>query len=408
MKKKKILFLCLGFVLSIVLSIFVMKNNLINTYAENHIHGDECYNNSQKHICVGNKNELGGCYTCPIFHKHELKCYSNACNNDIANYELLEKKHSNCDTCGMAYYSSTYRCKLCGATTTISACGLSSCSKYKDLVQELPKNIKHLKLTDELTLEKGSIICGLDELIPIEYAKMCGKEDGKYYNEDGSLATPECGTVVVSWKPEIEQQTEKNQSTKVVVTYMDGHTSTIPATYTTFDSIDKTSFVENYPVEMFFQAKTSVGGEFTEQSVTIYYTNTNGSKENNIENEQNNEEEIKEINEKDIVTSKPTNKQNEITSNNQNTNKNKENVIIEKEKENQNAKVENQNKDDKKDTVSGNKIEDNQENIDNNVEDTQNETNEKNQDVLLVTIVIVVLLITVFVIINVVISNKHK
>ena len=397
----------------LLFSIFFMKDLAINTYAEGHNHTSDCYDASLQHFCTGDSKNGGGCYNLPLTHAHDLSCYNKQCSNEIADFTGRGSEDGNtCSLCGWGTLKHEFTCNLCGATTTIHSCSNLNCSEYKESSEiENERNgiIQHGELPNIYIESRGKLTCTLEEGAILEYHKSCGKEDGKYYNEDGSLATPECGTVVVSWKPEIEQQTEKNQSTKVVVTYMDGHTSTIPSTYTTFDSIDKTAFVENYPIQLYFQVKTSVGGGLTEQSVTAYYTNTSGVKENEIENKKDDmenivgevEQEVKPADKlKDNIT--PSVKPTKIPNT---TNENKDNNIV-IDKENQSAN-ENLNKEE---DVDKNNIDiENQEDINETIGELQNDNNEeKNETILLVTIVIIVLLITTFIIINVVINNKNK
>ena len=403
---KKLMFIFLS------MSLFLLNCLVLGVYANSHSHTENCYNSSLKHLCLGNSKEGGNCFSLPSIHIHDLSCYNNQCNNTIAVWDVEISNDSDyCDSCGGKIIKRKFSCSLCGSSTNVNSCYNESCSHFKNsnsIMEQRNNTINHGTLPNAQIKEFGLLNCSIENGSIIEYHKTCGKENGKFYNEDGSLATPECGTVVVSWKPEIENQTEKNQSTKVVVTYMDGHTSIIPATYTTFDSIDKTSFVENHPFELYFQAKTSVGGGLTEQSVTAYYTN-------NVEQK----DKVEEVLEKNKVED---NKLNE-TSNNikQNENKDKEkekkeeNIItstidktttISNEKENLITNSNNNNEETNKDIKVEEDLDKTEEIEDIEAIDDENENN--NKGVLLTTIVIVVLLVSVFVIVNVLISNKKE
>lgn len=376
MKNKRIYFL---------MSCFLLVGILVQNVYADHTHNTSCYGgNAFMHTHVGNSNEFGGCYTVPIHHIHTDDCYDTQCSNERSDYDVSYNSDGTCSECGKITTKFTFTCKNCGVTATYEhVCGNSNCSKYFD-VSTIQLN--HGTMSLDNAKKYGYLKCGLEENQVVRYDLGCGLEENVYYDQFEKVATPECGTIVTSWKAKQENQNGSSINNKVVLTYLDGHTSTISGLVLS-DNLDLTKDYDKYPIDIVFSIKTKAGNSQEDQKVTIYYTHKN---------------EVATLtpgvttkNDKDkLVSTKVPTKTPTIVKDNKDD---KDSISSNNIKEGENGT-----------TISGNDIA-NEDGVDNIVLSSNKETNAKpnNTNYLAITIIVAIILIGIFVGINIYIKKKE-
>ena len=320
---------------TLLLSTFIMFVLLFpfNVYAE-HSHTSDCYNNAELHTCIGDAQNGGACFSVPIYHSHTNDCYSHTCSGN--NIDAQHTEMPRCLSCGGMFYKTNFICLDCGASLEFNYCTTPDCVNYGTSSEQYDK-ISHNSLSDEKAIYYGNVICGKSETTIEYYANSCMKENGKFYSNSGEIAKPECGTVAVSWKAENENPNGKNISTKVVITYLDGHKSTIEASYSNIGDIDFNSTYTNYPLTLYFPVRTAVNNVEQEQCITVYYNNV-GVEDEVIIEEEPKDNEIK----NEIETPKETTKPKE---------ENNDDAVVEKEPVQEDKKENNENVIEKEDKI---------------------------------------------------------
>jgi hypothetical protein len=218
MLKRKILIPCVTTLFIGILS--------VNVFA--HEHTNECYAGTI-HSCDGNETTYGLCYTTPIYHTHTTECYSTECKA-IDTTNTKNNLVSICSVCNSNYIEEIITCNHCGATSTsYFYCSNETCENYK----KEDMTITHNALTGDNIINFGDLVCNKIDTSIEKYQKNCEKENGAYYYGSEKVNAI-CDKVVISIKPVEENQNTNNPNLKLLATYLDGHTSEIEPTSTSY------------------------------------------------------------------------------------------------------------------------------------------------------------------------------
>lgn len=232
----------------IIMTLFVLFPTFIE--AANHQHTDKCYKETA-HVhtneCYIDAN-AGGCGGELTWTKTS-NGYSMCANNDGGSYE---------------YTMYTATCAGCGKTYTDTVYG--PCSVCSMVLVPMDEGTTYPKYESK----KCSYQVGGESLM----VTSCLKEEGKYYNEDGTFATPICSKVIVSITPVKPNQTGSEVDCSLNVVYLDGNTGVVTGT-SDFDSEKKYS---SSPVTLIYEglvgdAKTT-GKLYATVKLTTPFINT--------------------------------------------------------------------------------------------------------------------------------------
>ena len=262
-----------------------------------HTHTDSCYNGTK--------------------HVHDSSCYidmnAGGCGGDTIKWVETETGTGKCPNCGGTYQYIFYTgtCEKCGKVYTDTKYG--ECSNCKMVITPITDGTKFPKYPST----KCTYQIDNEELLMLS----CDKDETKYYDKDGNLASPMCNQVVVAIEAAKKTQAGTSVDCTLKLTYLDGHTGIANGT----SNFDASKEYINSPITITYTGL--VGSATNNSSLTTNITMTT-PKKNNTQTTT-----IAPVKPTTIVTQTPTttnqnNGGNRLTTGNNNSNGNGNNQTI--------------------------------------------------------------------------------
>ena len=196
----------------------------VTSNATSHVHTDACYNGT-KHVHSGNSISGTGCYAGGTVHTGGAACYSLEFENVYITKVI--NQGSACAACHntLTYYEYIGTCSTCGRTLLIFAndyCSNRACSRYSEgrsiesILDDIRKGYWKPYQTPHYT--------------PNTYDLNCGKSIDAYYDTNGNLCNPLCGSIVTGISANATIQTIKageSINTLATVTFLNGSTAQV-------------------------------------------------------------------------------------------------------------------------------------------------------------------------------------